>query len=85
MKYLLTVIISIISTAVFAQISIDGRPVIYDSESNIMLVTIPQEDFGKSKRYDIKLDEGWSNLKINGTSVSNSYYFSSISGGKSIR
>ena len=82
MKYLLTVIISIISTAVFAQISIDGRPVIYDSESNIMLVTIPKEDFGKSKRYDIKLDEGWSNLKINGTSVSNSYYFSSISGGK---
>lgn len=82
MRYLLTVIISIISTTVFAQISIDGRPVMYDSESNIMLVTIPQEDFGSSKRYKIELDEGWSNLKINGSKVGDSYYFNTITGGK---
>ena len=82
MRYLLTVIISIISTAVFAQISIDGRPVMYDSESNIMLVTIPQSDFGSSKRYKIELEEGWSKLKINGSTVGDSYYFNSITGGK---
>lgn len=82
MRYLLTVIISIISTAVFAQISIDGRPVMYDSESNIMLVTIPQSDFGSSKRYKIELEEGWSKLKINGSTVGDSYYFNSITGDK---
>ena len=82
MRYLLTVIISIISTAVFAQISIDGRPVMYDSESNIMLVTIPQSDFGSSKRYKIELEEGWSKLKINGSTVGDSYYFNTITGGK---
>lgn len=82
MRYLLTVIISIISTTVFAQISIDGRPVMYDSESNIMLVTIPQSDFGSSKRYKIELEEGWSKLKINGSTVGDSYYFNTITGGK---
>lgn len=82
MRYLLTVIISIISTAAYAQISIDGRPVVYDSESNIMLVTIPQEDFGSSKLYKIELEEGWSKLKINGSTVGDSYYFNNITGGK---
>jgi len=73
---------AIVGTAVYAQLRINGRPALYDSETNMMLVTIPQSDFGTNKRYNIELDEGWSNLKINGTAVSSSYYFSSISGGK---
>lgn len=82
MKYLLTVIMAFVGTVVYAQLRIDNRPVIYDSESNIMMVTIPQEDFGSSKRYKIELDEGWSNLKINGSKVGDSYYFNTITGGK---
>lgn len=78
MKYLLAVIMSIVSTAVCAQIRIDGRRVLYDSESNTMLATIPETDFNKSKRYTVELEEGWSNLKINGTTVNSSYYFNSI-------
>ena len=82
MKYLLAVIMSIVSTTVYAQLRIDGRRVLYDSESNTMLATIPESDFNKSKRYTIELEEGWSNLKINGSTVNGSYYFSSIKGGK---
>lgn len=82
MKYLLTVIMAFVGTVVYAQLRIDNRPVMYDSESNIMMVTIPQEDFGSSKRYKIELDEGWSNLKINGSKVGDSYYFNTITGGK---
>ena len=82
MKYLLTVIMAFVGTVVYAQLRIDNRPVMYDSESNIMLVTIPQEDFGSSKRYKIELEEGWSKLKINGSTVGDSYYFNSITGGK---
>jgi len=82
MRYLLTVIMAIVSTVVYAQLRIDGRRVFYDSESNTMLATIPEADFNKSKRYTIELEEGWSNLKINGTTVNGSYYFSSIAGGK---
>ena len=82
MKYLLAVIMSIVSTTVYAQLRIDGRRVLYDSESNTMLATIPESDFNKSKRYTIELEEGWSNLKINGSAVNGSYYFSSIKGGK---
>ena len=82
MKYLLAIIISIVSTAVYAQLRIDGRRVFYDSESNTMLATIPEADFNKSKRYTIELEEGWSNLKINGSTVNGSYYFSNIKGGK---
>lgn len=73
---------SIVSTAVCAQIRIDGRRVLYDSKSNTMLATIPQTDFNKSKRYTVELEEGWSNLKINGTTVNSSYYFNSIKAGK---
>jgi hypothetical protein len=82
MKYMLAVIMSIVSTAVCAQIRIDGRRVLYDSESNTMLATIPETDFNKSKRYTVELEEGWSNLKINGTTVNSSYYFNSIKAGK---
>ncbi len=82
MKYLLTVIMAFVGTVVYAQLRIDNRPVIYDSESNIMMVTIPQSDFGSSKRYKIELEEGWSKLKINGSTVGDSYYFNTITGGK---
>lgn len=70
------------SFSIHAQIRIDGRKVLYDSESNTMLATIPQSDFGSAKLYNIELEEGWSNLKINGTAVNGSYYFSSIQAGK---
>lgn len=82
MKYLLAIIMSIVSTAVCAQIRIDGRRVLYDGKSNTMLATILETDFNKSKRYTVELEEGWSNLKINGTTVNSSYYFNSIKAGK---
>jgi len=82
MRYLLTVIMAFVGTVVYAQLRIDGRQVFYDSESNTMLATIPQADFNNSKRYTITLEEGWSNLKINGTAVNGSYYFSSIKAGQ---
>lgn len=82
MKVLLLIIMSLLNSTVYAQIRIDGRKVLYDSENNFMLATIPQSDFGSTKRYNIELDEGWSNLKINGTVVNGSYYFSSIKAGK---
>jgi hypothetical protein len=82
MRYLLTVIMAIVGTAVYAQLRINGRPVLYDSNTNTMLATIPQADFGTTKRYSVELDEGWSNLKINGSSVNGYYYFNSIKGGK---
>ena len=82
MRYLLTIIMAFVGTVVYAQLRIDGRQVFYDSESNTMLATIPQADFNNSKRYTITLEEGWSNLKINGTAVNGSYYFSSIKAGQ---
>ena len=79
---LLAILTVIVSTAVRAQLCVDGRPVVYDSESNTMMVSIPQENFGSSYRARITLSEGWSSLKINGSSVGEYYTFSSVEGGK---
>lgn len=78
MRYLLTVIMAIVGTAVYAQFRIDGRPVLYDSNTNTMLATIPQADFNKNNLYKVEVNEGWSNLKINGMTVTGNFYFINI-------
>lgn len=82
MRHLLTVMLSVLCTAVYAQMRINGRPVVYDYQANTMMVTIPQQHFGSSRTYTIELDEGWSDLHINGSKVNGSYFFRSIAGGK---
>ena len=82
MRHLLTVMLSVLCTAVYAQMRINGRPVVYDYQANTMMVTIPQQHFGSSRTYTVELDEGWSDLRINGSKVNGSYFFRSIAGGK---
>lgn len=60
MKYLLTIIISIISTSVFAQISTDKRPVMHNSESNSTVTLLPIVQLNGDFGYDYQ--EGTVNI-----------------------
>ena len=81
-RCLLTYLLLWVALTVNAQIIINGRKALYDSETNIMLATIPKSSFGSSQTLKIELEEGWSNLKINGKKVNDYYTFNTITGGK---
>lgn len=80
--YLLFLFFVCITVHSHAQIYIDGRKVLYDKFTNTMVATIPQSTFGNNYKALITLDNGWSNLIINNTAISDYYTFSKVEGGK---
>ena len=80
--HLILSLLIVFPSIITAQIMIDGRKALYDSRENVMLATVPQSVFNTSHRARIELEDGWSNLKINGTKVTDYYTFSQIKAGK---
>ena len=83
MKRLLLTISVCLSFTVNAQIIIDGKKAFYDSKENVSLAMIPKSAFGTNYKAKIELEEGWYDLTINGTTVTDSYTFENIKGGTS--
>lgn len=69
-------VIACIST--HAQIYINGRKAVYDSQHNFMLATIPESALGNDYEATIRIDSEWRMVIINGKKITDSYTFSRV-------
>ena len=60
-------VIACISTR--AQIYINGRKAVYDSQHNFMLATIPESALGNDYEATIRIDSEWRMVIINGKKI----------------
>lgn len=63
---------------VHAQLVVNDHQVPYDSETNTWLATIPETYFEHDHELEIGLEEGWSELSINGQTVTSRFNFTNI-------
>lgn len=82
--YVIALVLSMFSSHVYAQFTINGRTAIYDKLTNTYMVSIPEEAFGRDYAAQILLDEdsAWTHLSIDGENVSDSYLFKRVEANK---
>ena len=63
-----------------AQLTIDGTPIIYDKLTKTYLLTVPESVFGSTYRAAVVLDDGVTNVSVNGQQVTDSVNFPLVDG-----
>ena len=76
-------LLSILKTS--AQMIIDGRPAAFDTITNTMLATIPQNYFNQNLLLTVQLTNDWTHLTIDSQPVDNDYLFNNVSAGQVYR
>jgi len=62
----------------YAQLSINGHIVPFDSQTNTWLATIEETQFGKDNQLTVSLEDGWQNITINEEIVNGQYTFQKV-------
>ena len=76
-------LLSILKTS--AQMMIDGRPAAFDTITNTMLATIPQNYFNQNLLLTVQLTNDWTHLTIDSQPVVGDYLFNNVSAGQVYR
>ena len=68
-----------IAQTALAQFTVAGHIAVFDSLTGNWLATLPEAQFGKDCRLQLKLDEGWKHLVIGGDTIADAYTFINVS------
>lgn len=82
-KFLVLLFFLMFSTALHAQLTIGGTPLVYDKLTNTYLLTVPESTFGSSYNALVVLDRDVTDVKINGVPIIKTVSFPVINGAAS--
>ena len=80
-KLILACLMVLVSLPLMAQLSIGGTRPVYDNISKTYMLTVPEEVFGAAYQAPVVIDDGVTNVIINGQSVVDEVTFPVISAG----